>query len=250
MPTAIRSPDEARVRLDLDAMCHTCQHRHRLGRSLQDFTAEMWEWEVKHRGHDFEFLSPRRQLPLHFDDKVYEQAGDAPWWLLYTENANVKVSYAASAAFTTALASLASDTNLLAGHESTALDNTSNLYIDGRITARLTVGTSPTVDRELRIYGYASLDDTPTYPDTLTGISGNRTLTNAYMLDSGLILIGATAMSATSNLTYPIRCLTVAEAFGLHPKRLGVFVVHNAVAALHATSPNIISYIGAYITSA
>jgi hypothetical protein len=237
------------VRLALDAYCHTCQHRHRLGRTLQDFTAELWEWEAKHHDHEFEFLSPRRQLPPRFDDRAYQQAGEAPWWLTYAENANIKIAYAASAALTITLDALASSSTFLVGQESTAIDNTTNLYVDGRITARIRTGTTPTVDTEIRLYGYAALDDTPTYPDTITGTNSGRTLTNAYILDSGLILLGATAVSATSNITYPIRCLTVAEAFGLHPKRFGVFVAHNTVAALHATGPDVVSYIGAYITS-
>jgi hypothetical protein len=242
------SPD-ARVRLALDATCHTCQHRHRLGRTPQDFTAELWEWEAKHHGHDFEFLSPRRQLPPRFDDRPYSQAGEAPWWLTYAENANVKLSYAASVALTITLDGLASNSAFLIGQESTALDNASNLYIDGRVTARVRTGTTPTVDTEIRLYGYAALDDTPTYPDTITGTNGTRTLTNAYILDSGLILLGMTAVSAAVNITYPIRCLTIAEAFGLHPKRVGVFAVHNTGAALHATGPSVVTYIGAYLTS-
>lgn len=242
------TPD-ARVRLFLDATCHTCQHRHRLGRTPQDFTAELWEWEAKHRGHDFEFLSPRRQLPPRFDDRPYQRSGEAPWWLTYAENANVKLSYAASAALTITLDGLASSTPFLVGQESTALVNTSNLYVDGRLTARIRTGATPTVDTEIRLYGYAALDDTPTYPDTITGTNSARTLTNAYILDSGLMLLGATAVSATANLTYPIRCLTVAEAFGLHPTRFGVFVAHNTVGALHATGPHVVTYLGAYITS-
>jgi hypothetical protein len=248
-PVRLLSPDAERVRLDLDAYCWTCQHRHRLGRTPQDFTAELWEWEVKHRGHDFEFLSPRRRLPPHFDDQVYAAAGEAPWWLALKENANVKIAYAASAALTITLDALASASTFLVGQESTALLNTSDLYIDGRLSARIRTGATPTVDTEIRLYGYAALDDTPTYPDTITGTNSARTITNAYMLDSGLIPIGTTAVSATANLTYPIRCLTVAEAFGMHPKRFGVFVAHNNGGALHATGPHVVTYIGAYITS-
>jgi hypothetical protein len=248
-PVRLLSPDADRVRIDLDAYCWTCQHRHRLGRTPQDFAQELWEWEAKHRGHAYEFLSPARRIPPRFDDQVYAAAGEAPWWLALEENANVKISYAASVALTITLDGLASSSTFLVGQESTVVDNTTNLYVDGRLTARIRTGTTPTVDTEIRLYGYTALDDTPTYPDTITGTNGTRTLTNAYILDSGLISLGATAVSAASNITYPIRCLTVAEAFGVHPKRLGVFAVHNTVAALHATGPHVVTYIGAYITS-
>jgi hypothetical protein len=248
-PVRLVSPDAERVRIDLDAYCWTCLHRHRLGRTPQGFTAELWEWEVKHRGHAYEFLSPSRRIPPRFDDEVYETAGAAPWWLALKENANVKIAYAASAALTMTLDGLASSPTFVLGQESTAIVNTSDLYIDGRLTARVRTGTTPTVDTEIRLYGYAALDDTPTYPDTITGANGTRTLTSAYILDGALILVGATAVSATSNITYPIRCLTVAEAFGVHPKRFGLFGTHNGVNALHATGPHVVSYIGAYITS-
>lgn len=250
MPAPLAMPDTQRVRLDLDAYCHTCQHRHRLGCTPQDFTAELWEWEAKHRGHDFEFLSPRRRLPTHMDERPYAQAGTAPWWVTYRENANIKVAYASDVAFTIGLGALATSSTFLVGRESTALDNTANLYVDGRITATIMTGTTPTVDTEIRIYGYANQTDTPTYPDTITGTDAGRTITNAYILDSGLILLGATGVSATSNIAYPIRCLSVAEAFGLHPARVGLFVAHSTVAALHATAGNhVLTYSGAYLTS-
>lgn len=254
MSRAQESPDVLRVRIDLDAYCHDCQppHRHRLGRTPQGFTDELWEWEAKHHGHTIEFLSPRRRLPPHFDDRPYQRRGEAPWWLEIRENANIKIAYASSVALTIGLATgpLASSTTFLAGRESTVIDNTSNLYIDGRLTARITTGTTPTVDTEIRVYGYTSLDDTPTYPDTITGTDGTRTLTNAYILENALLVLGATGVAATSNITYPIRLLSVAEAFGLHPKRCGVFVVHNTGVNLNATGGNhVLAYTGAYITS-
>ena len=62
------------------------------------------------------------------------------------------------------------------------------------------------------------------------------TLTSAYMLDGGLKpMLGSTAVSATSNLGYPIACLSSAQAWGKEPKRWGLYVTHSTVAALHAT---------------
>jgi len=250
MSTLLHVPDTALVQVDLDAYCWTCQHRHRLGRTPQHFTAEVWEWEAKHRGHDFEFLSPRRRIPPRFDDQPYAQAGEAPWWLTLRENANIKLTYATAATITITLASLPTSSTFLVGQESTAILNTTDLYLDGRITAKITTGTTPTVDTEIRVYGYYGMDDTPTYPDTITGTNSARTITNAYILDSGIILLGATAVSAVSNIGYPIRCLTIAEAFGFVPKRFGLFVVHNTAVNLHATGGNhSLNYIAAYLTS-
>jgi hypothetical protein len=238
------------VRLDLDAYCWTCKHRHRLGRTLQSFTAEMWEWEAKHQGHAYEFLSPRRRLPAHLDDSAYSDE-TAPWWLTVSENANVKLAYAASTAMTITLASLASSSTFLVGRESTAIVNTTDLYVDGRIMVKITTSaTAPTVDTEIRVYGVQPLDDTPTWPDTMTGSDAGRTVTNAYILDSAFILLGATAVSAATAVGYPIRTLTLAEAFGFVPKRFSVYVTQNTGQTLHATAGNhAIVYIGAYLTS-
>src|SRR5262245_11433600 len=107
MVALLETPDTSRVRLDLDAYCWTCKHRHRRGRTPQEFTSEMWEWEVKHRGHNFEFLSPHRRIPPGFDDRAYQQADEGPWWLQLAENANIKLAYSSAAAVTITLASLA-----------------------------------------------------------------------------------------------------------------------------------------------
>jgi hypothetical protein len=249
-PVRLLSPDTDRVRIDLDAYCWTCAHRHRLGRTPQDFTQEMWEWEAKHRDHAYEFLSPSRRLPPHYDDRGYTEVS-APWWLTVQENANVKLAYAASTPLTITLASLASAATFLVGRESAAIVNTTDLYIDGRIMVKITTGASaPTVDTEIRVYGVQPLDDTPTWPDTMTGSDAGRTVTNAYILDSAFILLGSTAVSASTAVGYPIRTLTLAEAFGFVPKRFSVFVTHNTGQNLHATgSLHSLVYIAAYLTS-
>ena len=249
-PVRLVSPDDARVRLDLDAYCWTCTVRHRLGRTPQDFYQELWEWEAKHRDHDFELLSPKRRLPPHYDDSMYEAAGVAPHWLTIPENANVKLAYVSSAALTITLTSLASSAAFLSGQESLALDNSSGLYLDHRVTAKIRTGTTPTVDTEIRMYGHVSLTDTPTYIDQMTGANAARNVTNAYILDRGLILLGATAVSATSNVDYYIHSITVAEAFGFADRNWGLYVTHNTVAALNATqTAPVLTLKSAYLTS-
>ena len=82
--------------------------------------------------------------------------------------ADQKIAYGSSAALTITLASLVSDINLLAGCESTAIDNTSNLYLDYLLSGKVTTGTSPTTGKSINIYVYALMEDS-TYPDVLTG---------------------------------------------------------------------------------
>jgi hypothetical protein len=243
---------DAGVQIHLDGYCHTCKQRHALRPYLpDDFTVELWSWYHKHQGHDFEFLSPRRRLPPRFRDRIWQKLGLAPWWLEYRENTNFKIQYDAAVALTLTLGSLASSATFVAGRESVAIDNSSApRSIDSELTAKITTGTTPTVDTEIRVYTYQALNpDTPTYPDTLTGSNADVTLTSPYTLSGGFVLMGSTGVAATSNISYPIKCLSLAVAYGKEPKRWGVYVTHNTVAALHATGGNhVLVRTPAYIT--
>ena len=247
----IVSPDQDKVQVKLDAYCHSCKQWYKLGLTPQGFHGEMWEWYGKHRDHDFEFLSPQRRLPLHFDDSVYMKAGVAPWWLDYRENANIKIAYAASATVTCTLSALASSGTFIAGREAVEVVNTTNLYIDYQLGVKITAGTTPTVDKEIRVYGWAALSDAPIRPDQMTGADAARNVTSAYLLDGALVLMGSTSNSATTNVVYYIKCLTVAEAFGHVPTRWGLYFAHSQVAALktEAGSDHQIRQTGAYFTS-
>jgi hypothetical protein len=85
---------------------------------------EMSSWEYKHRGHRIEFSTPRRFIPGDLIDAHFETTGQAPWWLDFKPNANFQFAFVAATNMTiTSLDSLASDTNLLAGASSLAVDN-------------------------------------------------------------------------------------------------------------------------------
>lgn len=246
----LKSPDIDLVRVEVEAVCHTCQHRHKISVTPDYFGRACFDWEVKHRGHDFEFLSTKRHIPAQFDDRQYEALGKAPWWMNYKENADIKIAYAADAAFTITLASLATDTNLLAGRESTSVSNTTNKYLDHDISGLITTGTSPTADKEIRLYYVRPIEDTPTWPDVFDGTDSNETIANSYIRDK-LVLGWATSNSSSSSVGYPIvSALTLAQAWGLVPDDFEVFVVHNTGVNLHATGGNHqISYRGIYATA-
>jgi hypothetical protein len=149
----------------------------------------------------------------------------------------LKPSYGSSAALTvTNLASLASDTNLLAGWSSAVIANGTNLSVSEKITGLIKTGTSPTVSTFIFIYLWAALDDTPTYPDTITGSEALKTLTSANVRDAGAFkLADIITVTATSNVVYPFS-VDVSQMFGGHmPKNYGVFIVHNTGVALNAT---------------
>lgn len=153
--------------------------------------------------------------------------------------ASIKLAYGASAAVTISPASLASDTNLLAGRESDAVDNATNLYLDYLLAGKITTGTSPTDAREIRVYVAGIVDDTPTYPDVLDGTDSAETITSSGIRDAALRLAAVIATNNTSDRTYWFGPISVAALFGgTLPAKFVVFVVHNTGVNLHATGSN------------
>lgn len=153
--------------------------------------------------------------------------------------ADVKIAYGASAALTITLTSLASDTNLIAGRESTAISNASNLYDDILIGGKVTTGTTPTTLRQIDIWGYATVNDTPLYPDAITGTDGNRTMTTADIRNASLRLLASLRTDATSDRSYWMAPVSLAAVFGgVLPRNWGIWIVHNTGANLNATGSN------------
>jgi len=152
----------------------------------------------------------------------------------------IKNKYAGSGSIPITLASLATDANLLTGRESTEFDNTSNLFLDVGLSGIITVGTTPTTNKEIRIYVAAIINDTPTWPDVLDGTDSAETLTNAEVRDSGLVLAHVIpVVSTTSNISYPFSFKSVAALFGgLLPKKFVIFVTHNTGVNLNSTGSN------------
>lgn len=255
--------------ITLIALCHDCKHQHYVTAGPQSVAAQFMEWNCKHPGHNVEFLSPRRILPRGLDQRLSRMREEIrrafpdihgedqgilgndrlPAFSLlqdYRHNANIKIAYAASANFTITLASLASDTNLLAGRQSTSIDNTTNLYLDYQLSGFATTGTTPTAG-QIEFWVYAPIDDTPTWPDQITGTDGNVTLTSVTsgsngtlsIKQQGLAFATALATGTGSNVKYSMAAQSIAALYGgICPSKFGVFVVHNTVAALNSTSGN------------
>lgn len=148
-------------------------------------------------------------------------------------------SYAASAALTMTLASLASDTNLIAGRESTVVDNAgTDDAIDVLVGGKVTTGTSPTADRQIEVWAYASRDggSGTAYSAGATGADANFSPTGEKTL---LRLLTIIPTDSTSNHTYEFGPFSIAAAFGgTLPGKWGIFIVHNTGVALHATGSN------------
>ncbi len=255
MTQILKSPDVNAVKINVEAMCHRCKHRHKIDVPPDLFGRAAFDWEFKHRACEqaypgsIEFLSPKRFLPRGFDDRVYEKANEAPWWLEYKHNADIKIAYANDAQVTITLASLATSSTWVAGRESASVDNGTNKYLDYEVTGKITTGTPP-AGGEIRLYAIKPINDTPTWPDVFDGTDSNETVTNTAILDS-LPLIWSGTNSTANDITYPIiSAMTLAQLWGYVPSLFGFFVSQSTTVNLNATGGNHeLSVRGAYATS-
>ena len=150
---------------------------------------------------------------------------------------DTKLAYAASAAYTLTLESLAHDANLLAGRASTAIDNTTNKYLDYLIGGKVKLGTSPTAGGVVEAWVYASENDTPDYPDSITGTDANKSMTSANVKNAALVLLGTAVADATTGEVLWFKPRSLASMFGGSvPKNHGLFIVHSTGVALDGTA--------------
>lgn len=146
-------------------------------------------------------------------------------------------SYATPASLTITLASLASDTNLLVGRESTARDNGGgDDAIDVLLGGKITTGTSPTAGRNIEVWVYATWNDGTNYSGGNAGTDGAKTHTaeSKTLMKLGQII----ATNNTSDTTYAFGPISLVALFGCMPERWGVWVVHNTGVNLNSTAGN------------
>lgn len=149
-----------------------------------------------------------------------------------------------STAITITLASLATSSSLVAGRESTVVDNTTNKYLDALVTGQITTGTTPTVNTTIAVYVYTPLSvagSTFVYPKAtataLTAVDAAATF-EAGQLGNAVRLAGAATVNATSDRPYNFE-FSVAQLFGgIMPLKWGLWVVHSTGVALNATAGN------------
>lgn len=163
-------------------------------------------------------------------------------------DAKLVLAASANEGTVTALNSLATSSTWLAGWESTAIDNTSNLYLDYAVTAKITVGTTLTAG-EIRLYLVAMLDDS-TWPDVFDGTSSAETVTNAGIRDAICKLGAVSATTTTNSVVYYLHCPSVAAVFGGNlPAKFVVFITQSTNANL-ASSGNQLTMKGSYLNVA
>ena len=149
------------------------------------------------------------------------------------------ITYSAATTITISPASLGSSTTFVAGRESTEVDNTTNKYIDVLVQGFVTSGTSPTVDKTLRLYVWGSHTSLGTTAlDVLDGTDSAETFTSTEIHKSITTLVKALAINATSSQKYHFKPFSLAHIFGQVPQYWGLYLSHDTGVNLHSTAGN------------
>lgn len=165
--------------------------------------------------------------------------------------ASIKTAYAASSNLTvTNLHSLPTSSTWVAGWESGAVDNTSDLYLDYLVSAKILLGNSATAG-QIRVYIVGMLDDS-TWPDVIDGTESTETWTTTTIRD-GAARLGAaleTRADPGTDDTYFVGPFSVAALYGgVCPAKFVIFITHSTGVNLAAAS-NQVTIKGVYATSA
>ena len=165
---------------------------------------------------------------------------------------DIKLAYGASSALTqTNLDGISSSSTWVAGWESAAIDNSSNLYTDYIINAVLQAESSGLSNGEIRMYLVAEMDDS-TWPDVFDGTESTETVTDVNVRDAICRLAASTATDTTASQFYYLQCPSVASVFGgTVPRKFVVFITQSTGTALETTGdPNQVYVKGVYSTVA
>lgn len=159
--------------------------------------------------------------------------------------ADFKLKYPADSVTITAtgLASLGSSSTFVAGYELDAVSNRTNLDVTHLLSAKFTVGTTPTVNTQIQVWmipasSYAS--GTPAWPDVFDGTASAETATSAGILAGlGVLLKSILVDATTSDRAYYISEVDLAAANGgTLPFDYSIFVTHNTGVNFNSTGGN------------
>jgi hypothetical protein len=159
---------------------------------------------------------------------------------------NILKKYGSKTTLTAAVASLASDTNLLAGIESSVIDNSTDGYDDILISGKVTTGTTPTASRQIEVWAVAW--DGANWPDVFDSTTSAETITSSDIKNAICKAVAIMSTNATSDRTYHFTGVSLRQAFGGElPSKVVLFVVHNTGVNLNSTAGNHeFSYQGVY----
>lgn len=118
--------------------------------------------------------------------------------------------------------------------QSTAIDNSSNLFIDALVVIKVKSGSGTSSTGAVYIYAYGTVDGGSTYSDGATGSDGSFTPTSP----TNLRLIGIINVVANTT-TYTSSPMSVAAAFGgVLPDHWGIVVENKSGGSLDSTEGN------------
>jgi hypothetical protein len=150
---------------------------------------------------------------------------------------DILTKYSSQETITAAVASLASDTNLLAGLESSIIDNSSTGYDDRLLSGKITTGTSPTSAKQIEVWAIGW--DGSGWPDVFDGVTSSETITSSEIKNAICKPVAIMSTNSTSDRTYWFTGVSLRQAFGgTMPEKCVLFIVHNTGAALNATAGN------------
>lgn len=161
--------------------------------------------------------------------------------------ATVQTNYpAGTTTITIAPQNVATSSTFVAGVESDAISNVTNLDLDHLVSGKWRCGTTPTINTQVQIWIVAVLTDdlasSQTWPDVFDGTSSAETVTSAGILQ-GLARLGATLNvdATTSARDYFCAAFSVAALFGGDmPTRYVVFISHNTGVNSDTTGSNFV----------
>jgi len=144
---------------------------------------------------------------------------------------SIKELIGSDSTFTCTLASLGSGSS----RESTAVNNTSDLFLDVLVQLQIKSGASGTATTGyVNIYAYGTCDSGTTYTEGATGSDAGITLTSP----TNLRLIGRINVVANA-ITYKGSPMSVAAAFGgSMPRKWGIVVENQSGGSLDSTEGN------------
>lgn len=148
----------------------------------------------------------------------------------------VTITYGTSTAYTLSLTGLASSATLVAGRQSTSVDNTTAQAVSYAVGGKIKAGSGTPIAGQFELWAYASYDGTTYVGEAvITGTDGAATLTIAGKPELKQLFIQP--MDTTASHVYSMGTFSMAQAFGGDmPKKHGLWCVHNSSAAFTATA--------------
>lgn len=148
-----------------------------------------------------------------------------------------KCTYGTAVTGTGGITSLATSSTWTAGYEWYIIDNSTDRAPKREQSGKIRVGTTPTINTEIRIYAIASYDGT-TWPDVFDGTASAETVTSEGVRDGFAKLAAVMRVDATtSDRDYPFE-FEISSLFRFIPNKVAIFVVHNTGVNLNSTGSN------------